>query len=505
MVDAQTLGPQEENLQYPAKLMPPVTDLVPAQPEPTDRPLPINLATALRLSDARPLIIAAAQASVQKAAADLSLAQTLWLPDIYYGAVYDRHDGSSQGNSGTLAVNSKDQFLAGGGLTAVFSSADAIFAPLAARQVLRSKQFDVQAARNDALEDVAEAYFDVQQARGRLAGALDANSKSVELEKKVGGLARGLVSVMELNRVRAETAEVEQNVALVREDWRVASADLTRILRLDPTALVMPLEAPHLQITLVSSKERVDDLVVVGLTNRPELASQQALVQAALARLRQEQLRPLMPSLVLTGNGGSAMPGGYLGAGVYASGVSGTANPTGIRSDWSVQVLWQLKNLGFGNRALVRASQAEQQQALIELFRIQDMVAAEVTRAYAGVESATIRVAQAEAGLKEALIAYAGNLKGLGETTRLGDVLVLVTRPQEAVAAMQQLVRAYDNYYTTVAGYNRAQFRLYRALGYAAAGLACDPDRGPIIPIDTNRPSQMAPVCAPAPCSDCPR
>src|SRR5437867_35110 len=38
----------------------------------------------------------------------------------------------------------------------------------------------------------------------------------------------------------------------------------------------------------------VDDLVTYALTNRPELADRQALVQATLQRLRQERLRPLV-------------------------------------------------------------------------------------------------------------------------------------------------------------------------------------------------------------------
>ena len=42
--------------------------LRPAPLEPNDVPLPINLATALRLSDARPLIVAAAQASAEAGA-----------------------------------------------------------------------------------------------------------------------------------------------------------------------------------------------------------------------------------------------------------------------------------------------------------------------------------------------------------------------------------------------------------------------------------------------------
>ena len=43
---------------------------------------------------------------------------------------------------------------------------------------------------------------------------------------------------------------------------------------------------------------------------------------------------------------------------------------------------------------------------------------------------------QAETGVKEAQVNFAGNLRGISETTRPGDVLTLVIRPQEAVAAL---------------------------------------------------------------------
>ena len=48
-------------------------------PMPTDLRFPINLATALRLSDARPLIVAAAQARVWVAEAELTQAKVLWV------------------------------------------------------------------------------------------------------------------------------------------------------------------------------------------------------------------------------------------------------------------------------------------------------------------------------------------------------------------------------------------------------------------------------------------
>jgi outer membrane protein TolC len=474
------------------------------QQDPADKPMPINLATALRLADARPLVIAGAQAAVQADAARLQQAQVLWLPTVYLGTAYARFDGATQGSSGTFLINTRDELMVGGGATMVFAAADAIFLPLAQRQVVRAREFDVQRARNDALGEVAETYFNVQQARGRLAGAQDALDKSVELQKMVAGLRAGLVAPVELDRVRAEAADLQEAVTTAREDWRTASADLTRVLRLAPTALVMPQEPPYLKVTLVSPQESVDDLVPIGLTNRPELATQQALVQAALYRIKQERLRPLIPSLVLTGDAAPAAPGGFLSDGVFLSGAHGVGNPTGIRNDWSAQVLWELRNLGFGNRALVREREAEQQQALIELFKVQDMVAADVVRAHAQVQAAGLRVQQAETGVKEAQVTFAGNLKGLAEVTRQADLLVLVTRPQEAVAALQQLAHAYDSYFNSVSDYNRAEFRLFRALGYAAQALAYDSTIGPMLPVDAKRPPQMAPAGACVP-SDCPQ
>jgi outer membrane protein TolC len=472
--------------------------VLPALPESTDRALPINLATALRLSGARPVIIAAAQASEQVAAADLQKARVWWLPSVNAGAGYYRHDGATQGQSGNFYINSKDQFFAGAGLTAKFDTADAIFAPLAARQVLRARTLDVQTARNDALLATAEAYFNVQQARGRLAGTSDVVAQGLALYEAVDFERIVAARATDLHRLRALRADFDGTIESAREQWTTASADLTQVLRLDPGAIVVPVEPPHLRVTLISPEETVDNLIPIGLTNRPELASQQALVQAALERIRQERLRPLVPSVILEGAPGPAGPGGYFQEGIFASGAHGAGNPTVGRDDVSVGLVWELKNLGFGNRAAVRARRAEQQQLLTELFRVQDLVAAEVARAHGQLRSAAARVAIAEQGLEEARLAYDGSRQEIGKVERKGDVAVIVRRVFEVIDALRSLARAYDTYFTAANDYNRAEFRLFRALGYPADILACQRSPGPIMPVDTSRPPQMAPVCSPA-------
>src|SRR5262249_11555208 len=161
---------------------------------------------------------------------------------------------ATQGQSGTFYINSKDQFEAGGGLFARFAAADALFAPLVARQVLRSREIDAQAARNDALLAVAEAYFSVQAARGRVAGTQDVLDKAGDLRDKVRALAKDQLDPTDVHRARAQLAEVQAALAAAQEQWRLASADLTQVLRLDPAAVVVPLEPPHLQVTLITAR-----------------------------------------------------------------------------------------------------------------------------------------------------------------------------------------------------------------------------------------------------------
>lgn len=430
---------------------------------------PINLPTALQLAGASPLDIEIASQKLQIAFAQLQTAKLLWLPDVSLGLDYLRHDGQIQDVGGRVFTTSKSSLMLGAGPNAVFAVADAIYAPLAARQVVRSRESDVQAARNDSLLAVAKAYFDVQQARGEAAGAVEAKRRAEDLVRRTEQLTPSLAPAVEVNRARTELERRRQSVEFAYQRWQVSSAELTRILRLDPTTVVEPLEAPHMQVQLIDVAQSVDALIPMGLTNRPELASHRALVQATLARLRQERMRPLIPSLLLRGN--ATNPGGTLSGGYFGGGLNDDLTHFGGRQSYDAQMIWELQNLGLGNRAAVRERTAENRQALLELFRIQDRVAAEIAQDLARAQRSTRRIEQAEVELQNAIETADKNLQGLQQTKRAGELLVLVFRPQEVVAAIAALDQAYGDYYGAISDANRAQFQLYRALGCPAQQL----------------------------------
>jgi len=462
-----------------------------------DLTYPINLATALRLSDARPLIVSTAQASAWVAEAQLQRAQVIWVPSFNIGSDYIRHDGYGPDfnrgiNTAARPLNQNINYLYSGvGLTAGFAMTDAIFEPLAAKQVLKSRRWDIQTAKNDALLATSKAYFDVHQYRGQYAGAVDVVERGQKLLERITHLSEDLVPRVEADRAKRMLATAEQNAASARQQWRVSSANLTQVLRLDPRVVVDPAEHDHTQVTLIEPDRSLDDLIPIGLTNRPELESQKALVGAVAERIRREKGRILMPSVYLNG---FQTPNELIQVGAQGIGFDRNMNLWSARDDLSPQIVWQLEAMGYGNLARIKEQRGEQSKAIIELFKAQDAVAADVTRAQARVQSAAVRVVQAERAMREAIITYDGNYEGLAQTKRFENVLVQIYRPQEAVVALNDLLVTYNQYFATVADYNRAQFEMYHALGYPALDIAELNPPGEITPVDTSRPDYLPPV-----------
>ncbi len=269
----------------------------------------------------------------------------------------------------------------------------------------------------------ATAYFDVHQHRGMYAGALYCVERGRDLVERIRSLSNELVSEIEVQRARNLLADIEQQATSARQAWRVSSARLTRVLRLNPQAVVVPLEHDHLQVTLIDPARPLPDLHVIALTNRPELASYQALVEAAVARIRREKGRMYLPTVLING---FQTPDEMIQAGIFGLGTNDKLNQWVGRDDVSLQLMWQLEGMGIGNLARIKEQRGEQSKAIIDFFKIQDMVAADVTRAQADLQSAAARVEQADRSLRTGIATFNGSFEGLQHTTRFGDVLVLI-------------------------------------------------------------------------------
>jgi outer membrane protein TolC len=429
--------------------------------------LPVNLVAAMQLAGVRPLDIAAATVQIEQALAVQLQAQALWIPSLNGGVDYFRHDGVQQNLfNGPNFRKGRQSFFVGGGPSLFVGVTDALFAPLAARRVVAARQADLQTARNDALFQVAQAYFDLQAARGRLLGIAATIARAERLVTFARALAPALIAPLEINRAQTELQSLRQTQQADIRDWRVASARLAEILLLEPATLLEPIEPPFLQVTLIPCERSLDDLMPIALNSRPEIASRQELVAAAFQLLRQEKARPLLPNLIVTSPSTTT---GLLAAGNLSAGANEFLNSNGSRLDIEVAAVWQLQNAGVGNIGRIRQRRAERDVASIELTRTVYRVKAEVAQAAARLETARVRVVETDEGVRQAIVSADKNFIGLQETTRpAGELLRLVVRPQEVVQAIEALNVAYQQYSAAVNEYNSAQFELYRALGQPA-------------------------------------
>ena len=98
--------------------------------------LPINLPAALRLANAQAWDIAIAVEQLRTASAELQSARVLWVPNLTGGVDYLHHDGPVVSTtSGAVGDSSYGTLYAGMAPLAVVGLTDALFTPLAQRQV----------------------------------------------------------------------------------------------------------------------------------------------------------------------------------------------------------------------------------------------------------------------------------------------------------------------------------------------------------------------------------
>jgi outer membrane protein TolC len=498
-VQAQTIpGPTAlppapgANVASPENLAFDVQSALVRQPTSGPQGTPINLAAALRLAGATPLDIAAATAQLEQAVGLLIQARALKIPNINGGLGYYRHDGANQDLfNGAIFQKGTNGLMLGGGPTITLGLTDAIFAPLAAKRVVGSRRADIQAARNNVLNTVAQFYFNLQEAKGRLVGAEATIVRAERLVRFAEGLAPSLIAPLEINRSRAELENVRQFRETTLNDWRVASAQLAEILLLEPIILLDPIEPPFLRVSVVPPGCGADELVQIALGSRPEIASQRELLLSTEQLLRREKSRPFLPNLVLSTPGTSSA--GVLPAGEFYTGANGSLNGAGSRSDFSAALYWQLTNGGLGNVGLIKQAKGVRNSAEIEVTRTLFRVRSEVAQALARVQTSAERVPRAEIELREAVQSADKNFVGLRETTRpAGELLNLVVRPQEVVAALQELNLAFQDYSSAVSSFNRAQFELYRAMGRPAQWVTTL--QRPVVPMGPGEAAPAPPI-----------
>ena len=445
---------------------------------------PIDLASTLRMAGGRDLDIATARQRVLRSLADLQEARGLWLPSFFTGPTFYSLSGQVQAINGQIQTVHRDSLTLGttatlansfpapppgsgypplNSLSGVLRISDAIYQARSAKRFIAANEAGVAVATNDALLAASEAYFDLQQAAGTLAIAREAAGNADLLAGLTGTYARsGSGLEADHRRILAEARSRQRSIRAAAGQLKVASAELIRRLVLDPHVVVAPVEPAEAVIRLVADDVPLDDLICQAWRGRPELARAHELVEASVLRLKQARLRPFVPSLAVS----------YSGA-AFGGGANSTLGNFGGRNDFAASLFWDLRGFGLIDRAAVRRRSADKNTADIDLIRVQAQVANDVVASFETRAAAAAQIEEARESVAEAVQSLELNLTNI----RRGAGLPGATRPIEVLQPIQALAQARADYLDAVLAYNRAQFRLYHAIGQPPARLPPAPAR----------------------------
>ncbi|MGE5194919.1 MAG: TolC family protein, partial [Deltaproteobacteria bacterium] len=439
----------------------------------------IDLPTALQLAETENPTIALGRQAIVEAVGLQTAARGLLLPTLNAGTNYHLHQGPLQTSFGLIrSLNEQSLYVGGGARTLaaetvavpavrIFSHlGDALFAPLAAGQVVSSRSSDSVAIQNSMLLTVVERYLALAMKESSLDAIHQGEDNMRFVVLATAAFARiGQGREGDFNRARTDALLLHAEEQALQEEVAVASAELSRVLHLDPSIRLRTQPGALEIVQLVDPAYRLEDLVRMAQEARPELAARAADIAAAEYRVRQENTRPLFPVLSV------AFSGGAFGGGSNRQdlGVPAFWQTFGGRTDFDVMAIWSLQNLGAGNMALQRRSRAEREQATAARGLVANRIAREVGDAYARVEATRRQLIFARERLASAVLGAREEL----ERTRGGE-----SRPIEAINSVNLLGEAGRALVDAVGGYDLAQFQLFVALGQTPHAALPDPARG---------------------------
>src|SRR5262249_31070052 len=142
------------------------------------------------------------------------------------------------------------------------------------------------------------------------------------------------------NRAATELARREADIQAAEAQVITASAELCRLLNLDPSIRLHPTDAFVVPQPLVPDPTPMCGLIAIGLLNRPELAAQRSAIQAALYSLDGAKILPFSPTALIGFSAGGFGGGSNLVRPIFG-GFAG-------RTDLDAIAYWTIQNLGVG-------------------------------------------------------------------------------------------------------------------------------------------------------------
>jgi outer membrane protein TolC len=417
--------------------------------------LPIGIDTVLHLAEEQNAQVSIARAKVRQAYAEKDVASLKWLPDVYVGTAWYRHEGGIQNEDGTLTRSSTGAMFAGGELDGRFDVQAVAYEQINAQRKVWQQRGELSRVTSEMLLDASDTYIDWLTARSGEAVALKVQGMLKELLNRTRELAKAEPGrQVEVHRIEAELDGEQQALLKLHQQASAAEARLLYVLGLNPCSHLEPIDTKLLPFDLIDASPPTCDLVAQALRTGPGVREMEGLL-----------------SLIQQGIERSKGPGKYLPVFEMRMAEGGFGAGPGDQMTWDnrldlcLQARWNLTWLVSACDRR-RAAQAQVDQANLAYQDLRGKLAAGVSVSREAIQSGRDEIAQAERQLRDAGQAYELSRERFRKDVQGSSA-------SEVLLAVNSFMRAHTSYLTATNAYDKAQLQLMVLLGPGA--VPCGP------------------------------
>lgn len=438
-----------EIVQVRAQAAEPQTAPQPAVAQKHAHVVPISLDTVFRLAEEQNGQIAIARARVDEAIAERDVARYAWLPDLYIGTAFYRHEGGIQDFFGELIHSSTGAIFSGMELDGKFDLKDIAYRQVSAERKAWQQKGELSRITSETLLEATSTYIDLLAARTgeAIARYLEKEMEALlERTRKLAEVEPG--TKVEVARIESELASRRSSVARLVEQAEAASYKLIYLLGLDPCVELLPVDVSIVPFDLVDVSPPACDLVDQALANGPGIKEMEGLLGLVVSSMeRAKGPGRLLPVFEVR------MAEGAFGAG------PGANLTWDNRYDLGLQARWNLNQfIGVCERR--RVTQAQLEQLHFSHDDLRRKLTAGVQESRAAVLNGRQLISLAKEQIQHARQAYDLSNERLKKT-------IQGSSPSEVLLSMQSLALAQLNYLNSVREYDKDQLRLMILLGPA--------------------------------------
>ncbi len=274
--------------------------------------------------------------------------------------------------------------------------------------------------------------------------------------------------------MKTEVGLRRQTLVEAELSQKLASAELCRLLRLDPETLLVSIEDRVYQVEMVSTTAPMSVLVGQAVCQRPDLIAKHRELAAHQNAEKAEKYRPYLPNFFV-GNS----------TGVFGGGRNKNLHSLDIRKDFEAMAVWDIKNLGVGVNSARRQAESRVKQSIIEYHRLRDRVKTDVALAYHQAQAKQQKIWIAEESAKAARKAHQEQSEHIQDMKGL---------PLESLASLKAVAETRERFVEAITDYNKAQITLLRSIGLTPEDrVIVDP-----LPTEFAPPVHQTPPAAPS-------